>query len=185
MNAIGVQANIENLGLEALGVEIERGVIKVDKNCETNIKGIYAIGDVIGAPALAHKASAEGIFVAELIAGHHPTPIDYSNIPGCTYCQPQVASVGLTEKKALEAGHKIKVGKFSFMASGKAHAIGEARGFVKLVFDEQYGELLGAHMIGPEVTEMICRAWLGAFIGSHGSSYIQNNTRASNSLAKP
>lgn len=154
LNAIGIQANTENIGLEKLGIQLEKGYIKVDKYCKTNIDNIYAIGDVAGAPWLAHKASAEAIAVAETIAGHSQS-IDYSNIPGCTYCNPQVASVGLTEAKAKEKGYDVKIGKFPFTASGKAHGIGEAKGFVKLVFDAKYGELLGAHLIGPEVTEMI------------------------------
>lgn len=155
LNAIGIQANTEGIGLEKIGIELERGFIKVDKFCKTNIDNIYAIGDVAGAPWLAHKASAEAISVAENLAGHHNEGIDYTNIPGCTYCNPQVASVGLTEQKAKEMGYEVKIGKFPFTASGKAHGIGEAKGFVKLVFDAKYGELLGAHMIGPEVTEMI------------------------------
>jgi len=160
LNAIGIQANIENIGLENVGIITEKGFIKIDKHCKTNVDNIYAIGDVAGPPWLAHKASAEGIEVAEHIAGHHTTGIDYNNIPGCTYCNPQVASIGLTEEKAKEAGYKIKVGKFPFTASGKAHGIGEAKGFVKLIFDEKYGELLGAHMIGPDVTEMIAELGL-------------------------
>lgn len=161
LNAVGVQGNVENIGLETLGVTVERGMIKVDKFCRTNIENIYAIGDVAGAPWLAHKASMEGTVAAEHMAGHHTNGVDYNNIPGCTYCQPQVASVGLTEKKALEAGYKIKVGKFPFTASGKAHGIGEAVGFVKMVFDAEYGEILGAHMIGPDVTELIAEVVLG------------------------
>jgi len=155
LNAIGVQGNIENIGLEAAGVKLERGWIVTDEFMRTNVPSVYAIGDVAGAPWLAHKASAEGIVAAEHIAGHATQGVDYNNIPGCTYCQPQVASVGLTEAKAKEAGHEVKVGKFPFTANGKAHGIGKAQGFVKLVFDAKYGELLGAHMIGPDVTEMI------------------------------
>jgi dihydrolipoamide dehydrogenase len=155
LSAIGVQANLENLGLEQVGVTVERGAIVIDKFCRTSVPGVYAIGDVAGAPWLAHKASAEGVVAAEHIAGHHTDGVDYGNIPGCTYCQPQVASVGLTEAKAKEAGHEVKVGKFPFTANGKAHGIGKATGFVKLVFGAKYGELLGAHMIGPDVTEMI------------------------------
>ncbi len=159
LNAVGIQANIENLGLEELGIKLERGNIVIDKQMRTNVEGIYAIGDVAGAPWLAHKASAEGIAAVEIIAGHHGS-VDYSNIPGCTYCQPQVASIGMTEAKAKEAGYEVKVGKFPFTASGKAHAIGEAKGFVKIVFDAKYGEILGAHMIGPDVTEMIAEIGL-------------------------
>ncbi len=156
LSAIGVTGNIEGIGLEELGVEIFKNHIKVDKSdYSTNIPGIYAIGDVIGPPWLAHVASAEGIRCVEVIKGAHSAPVDYDNIPGCTYCQPQVASIGLTEEKAKEQGYKLKIGKFPFMASGKAFAIGERDGFVKLIFDEQYGELLGAHIIGSEATEMI------------------------------
>jgi dihydrolipoamide dehydrogenase len=154
--AVGVTENIEGFGLEELGVEIERGHIKVDKKSyQTNIEGIYAIGDVIGVPWLAHVASAEGVNCVESIKGLQPNPIDYNSIPGCTYCQPQVASIGLTEKKAREAGYELRIGKFPFMASGKASAIGEREGFVKIIFDAKYGELLGAHIIGSEATELI------------------------------
>lgn len=173
LNAIGVQANIENIGLEKVGVAIERGSIKVDKFLRTNVEGVYAIGDVAGAPWLAHKASAEGVVVAEFIAGHPTDGVDYSNIPGCTYCQPQVASVGLTEAKAKEMGYEIKVGKFPFTASGKAHGIGEARGFVKMIFDAKYGEVLGAHLIGPDVTEMIGEVALARSIGATGKSIFK------------
>ncbi len=155
LNAIGIQPNTENIGLEAIGVETDRGFIKADKFMRTNVPGVFAIGDVAGAPWLAHKASAEGVVVAEFIAGHKTEGIDYNNIPGCTYCSPQVASIGMTEAKAKEAGYSLKIGKFPFTASGKAHGIGEAKGFVKLIFDEKHGELLGAHLIGPDVTEMI------------------------------
>ena len=156
LSAIGVTGNIEGIGLEERGVEIFKNHIKVDKSdYSTNIPGVYAIGDVIGPPWLAHVASAEGIRCVEVIKGAHSAPVNYDNIPGCTYCQPQVASIGLTEEKAKEQGYKLKIGKFPFMASGKAFAIGERDGFVKLIFDEQYGELLGAHIIGSEATEMI------------------------------
>ncbi len=153
--AIGVQGNVENLGLETLGVKVEKGWIQVDDFSRTNVQGVYAIGDVAGAPWLAHVASREGIVCIEAIAGLHPQPIDYDNIPGCTYCQPQVASLGLTEEKAIAEGHQIKVGRFPFSASGKARAIGETEGVVKLIFDAKYGELLGAHILGSEATEMI------------------------------
>lgn len=153
--AIGVQGNIENLGLEALGVKTDRSFITVDKFYKTNIDGIYAIGDVNGPPWLAHVASAEGIACVEKIAGKNPHPIDYENIPGCTYCQPQVASVGLTEEKAREKGYELKIGRYPFRSHGKALAINEPEGFVKLIFDAKYGELLGAHIIGSEATEMI------------------------------
>src|SRR5690606_17254130 len=127
LNAIGIQANIENIGLEELGIKTEKGFIKIDEFCKTNVDGIYSIGDVAGPPWLAHKASAEAVVCAEYIAGHNPKGIDYGNIPGCTYCNPQVASVGLTEEKAKAAGHDVKIGKFPFLASGKAHGIGEAK----------------------------------------------------------
>jgi dihydrolipoamide dehydrogenase len=153
--AIGVQGNIENIGLESIGVKVEKGAIVVDDFSRTNIEGIYAIGDVAGPPLLAHVASREGIVCVEKIAGKDPQPVDYENIPGCTYCQPQVASVGMTEERAKAEGHEIKVGRFPFSASGKARAIGETEGLVKLIFDAKYGELLGAHILGSEATEMI------------------------------
>ncbi|WP_308815473.1 dihydrolipoyl dehydrogenase [Sphingomonas sp. GV3] len=153
--AIGIVPNTENIGLEALGVQTERGHIKVDGFGRTNVEGIYAIGDVTGAPWLAHKASHEGIVCVEKIAGENPHPFETWNIPGCTYSRPQVASVGLTEAKAKEAGHDVKVGKFPFIGNGKAIALGEAEGFIKTVFDAKTGELLGAHMVGAEVTELI------------------------------
>lgn len=153
--AIGIVPNTEDIGLETLGVATERGQIKVDGYARTNVEGIYAIGDVTGAPWLAHKASHEGIVCVEQIAGLNPHPFATWNIPGCTYSRPQVASVGLTEAKAKEAGHDVKVGKFPFIGNGKAIALGEAEGFVKTVFDAKTGELLGAHMVGAEVTELI------------------------------
>ncbi len=153
--AVGVQGNVENLGLESLGVKVEKGYIKVDQYCKTSVDGVYAIGDVNGPPLLAHVASHEGIVSAEHLAGKATHGIDRNNIPSCTYCQPQVASVGLTEEAAVAAGHKVKVGRFPFRPLGKAMAIGESEGTVKLVFDEKYGELLGAHIIGSEATEMI------------------------------
>ncbi|MHB8581140.1 MAG: dihydrolipoyl dehydrogenase [Ignavibacteriaceae bacterium] len=156
LSAIGVTGNIEGFGLEELGVEIFKNHIKVNKSTyETNVKGIYAIGDVIGPPWLAHVASHEGIHCVEKIKGLEIPDIDYNNIPGCTYCQPQVASIGLTEAKAREEGYEIKIGKFPFMASGKAFAVGEREGFVKLIFDAKYGEILGAHILGSEATELI------------------------------
>lgn len=173
LNAIGIQANIENIGLEQLGVALERGFIKIDNKMRTNVEGVYAIGDVAGPPWLAHKASAEAIAVAEIIAGHTDAGLDYGNIPGCTYCNPQVASVGLTEAKARESGYEVKIGKFPFTASGKAHGIGEASGFVKLVFDAKYGELLGAHLIGPDVTEMIGEAVLARTLEATGPSIFK------------
>ena len=153
--AVGVTGNIDDLGLEDLGIEFETGAIKIDNFNRTNIDNIYAIGDVSGPPWLAHVASAQGHIAAEHSAGFNVSPIDYSNIPGCTYCQPQVGSLGMTEEKAISSGFKIKVGKFSFQASGKAMAVGDTVGFVKLIFDEKYGELLGAHIVGSEATEMI------------------------------
>ena len=153
--AVGIVPNTENIGLETLGVKTERGHIVTDGLCRTNVDGIWAIGDVTAPPWLAHKASHEGVIAAEAIAGKHPHPMDPKNIPGCTYCRPQIASVGLTEAKAKEAGYEVKVGTFPFIGNGKAIALGEAEGFVKTVFDAKTGELLGAHMIGAEVTELI------------------------------
>ncbi len=158
--AIGVQGNIENIGLESVGIKVEKGWIQVDDFGKTNIDGIYAIGDVAGPPWLAHVASREGIVCVEKIVGKDPHPIDWNNIPGCTYCQPQVASIGLTEEKAIELGYKIKIGRFPFTASGKARAIGETDGLVKLIFDEKYGELLGGHILGTDATEMIAELGL-------------------------
>ncbi|MCC6815596.1 MAG: dihydrolipoyl dehydrogenase [Saprospiraceae bacterium] len=155
LSAAGVSPNIENIGLEASGIVVEKGLIKVDQFYKTNIPGLYAIGDVTAGPALAHVASAEGIICVEAICGHHPEPLDYNNIPGCTYCSPEIASVGLTESAAKEAGYELRVGKFPFSASGKASAAGAKDGFVKVIYDKKYGELLGAHMIGMNVTEMI------------------------------
>lgn len=153
--AIGVTGNVENLGLEELGVTVEKGSIKTDKDYKTNVEGIYAIGDVNGPPWLAHVASSEGINCVEKIKGMHVPDIDYNTIPGCTYCQPQVASVGLTEKKALEAGYELNIGKFPFSASGKSRAMGETTGMIKVIFDKKYDELLGAHIVGVEATELI------------------------------
>ena len=155
LSAVGIQSNIEGIGLEDLGIKTEKGKIVVDTYYQTSVAGIYAIGDVIDTPALAHVASAEGITCVEKIANLHVEPIDYTNIPGCTYCSPEVASVGYTEKEAKEKGYELKVGKFPFSASGKASAAGAKDGFVKMIFDAKYGELLGAHMIGMNVTEMI------------------------------
>jgi dihydrolipoamide dehydrogenase len=155
LSAAGIQANLENIGLEESKVAVENGKIKVNEFYQTSVPGVFAIGDCVGGQALAHVASAEGIICVEKIAGHHPEPLNYGNIPGCTYCSPEIASVGLTEKAAREAGHQIKVGKFPFSASGKASAAGVKDGFVKVIYDAKYGELLGAHMIGANVTEMI------------------------------
>ncbi|TRW18011.1 dihydrolipoyl dehydrogenase [Glacieibacterium frigidum] len=153
--AIGIVPNTENIGLEALGVTLNRGHIAVDDYGQTSVPGLYAIGDVTGPPWLAHKASHEGVVAVEHITGNHPHKFEIWNIPGCTYSRPQVASVGMTEARAREAGHEVKVGKFPFIGNGKAIALGEADGFVKTVFDAKTGELLGAHMIGAEVTELI------------------------------
>jgi len=155
ISAVGIVGNVENLGLEALGVEVDRTHIKTDAHCRTAVAGVYAIGDVAGAPWLAHKASHEGVMVAEMIAGGTPHPVKPESIAGCTYCTPQVASVGFTEAQAKEAGHEVRVGRFPFIGNGKAIALGEAEGMVKTVFDAKTGELLGAHMIGAEVTELI------------------------------
>ena len=155
LSAVGIAPNTENIGLEDAGVETEKGRVKVDEFYRTNVEGVYAIGDILAGPALAHVASAEGITCVEKIAGLDPDPIDYKNVPGCTYTSPEVSSVGLTEKQAKEEGYEVKVGKFPYSASGKASAAGQKEGFVKLVFDAKYGELLGAHMIGGNVTEMI------------------------------
>lgn len=155
LSAVGVQSNVENIGLEELGIKTEKGKIVVDAYYQTNVPGIYAIGDVLATQALAHVASAEGITCVEKIANLHVEPIDYKNIPGCTYCSPEIASVGMTEKEAKEAGYELKIGKFPFSASGKASAAGAKDGFVKMIYDAKYGELLGAHMIGMNVTEMI------------------------------
>jgi dihydrolipoamide dehydrogenase len=155
LSAVGVETNIENIGLESVGIKTEKGRVVVDDLYRTSVPGYYAIGDIVKGQALAHVASAEGIICVEAIAGHHPAALDYGNIPGCTYCSPEIASVGMTEKAAKEAGYEIKVGKFPFSASGKASAAGAKEGFVKVIYDAKYGELLGAHMIGANVTEMI------------------------------
>ncbi len=155
ISAVGIVGNVENLGLEALGVKIDRTHVVVDEYCRTGVDGLYAIGDIAGAPWLAHKASHEGVMVAELIAGKHPHPVRPESIAGCTYCHPQVASVGYTEAKAKELGYDIKVGRFPFIGNGKAIALGEPEGMIKTIFDTKTGELLGAHMVGAEVTEMI------------------------------
>ncbi len=158
LSAVGVVANIENIGLESLGIKTEKGKILTDTNGQTNVPGIYAIGDCTAGQALAHVAAKEGINAAEHLSGHHPEPMDYNNIPGCTYCSPEIASVGYTEKAAKDAGYEVKVGKFPFMASGKASAAGATEGFVKVIYDAKYGEFLGCHMIGMNVTEMIAEA---------------------------
>ncbi|HNR19579.1 MAG TPA: dihydrolipoyl dehydrogenase [Bacteroidia bacterium] len=173
LSAVGIAANVENLGLETAGVITDKGKVLVNDYYATNIPGIYAIGDIVKGQALAHVASAEGITCVEKIAGHHPEPINYNNIPGCTYCSPEIASVGYTEKQAKEAGHEIKVGKFPFSASGKAKAGGVSEGFVKLIFDAKYGEILGAHMIGANVTEMIAEVVAARKLESTGHEIIK------------
>lgn len=155
ISAVGIVGNVEGLGLEALGVKVDRTHVVTDEFCQTGVPGLYAIGDIAGAPWLAHKASHEGVMVAEHIAGKHPHPIKPNSIAGCTYCHPQVASVGLTEEKARAAGHDVRVGRFPFIGNGKAIALGEVEGMIKTVFDAKTGELLGAHMVGAEVTELI------------------------------
>lgn len=174
LSAVGVAPNTENIGLEALGIKTDRGLIEVDEFYRTNVDGIYAIGDVTKGQALAHVASAEGITCVEKIAGHHPDPIDYNNIPGCTYCIPEIASVGYTEASAKEAGYDIKVGKFPFSASGKASAAGSKTGFVKVIFDAKYGEFLGAHMIGYNVTEMIAEVVVARKLETTGQEIIKS-----------
>jgi len=174
LSAVGVIANLENIGLEDVGVKTDKGKITVDDFYATNIKGIYAIGDVVKGPSLAHVASAEGIICVEKIAGHHPTPLNYGNIPGCTYSSPEIASVGLTEKAAKEAGYEVKIGKFPFSASGKASAAGNKDGFVKVIFDAKYGEWLGCHMIGANVTEMIAEAVVARNLETTGHEIIKS-----------
>ncbi|MFO7526131.1 MAG: dihydrolipoyl dehydrogenase [Ignavibacteriaceae bacterium] len=174
LNAIGVVGNVEGFGLEELGVDLYKNHIKVNKETyETNIPGIYAIGDVIGPPWLAHVASAEGIHCVETFKGIKNMPIDYDNIPGCTFCEPQVASVGLTEKKARELGYELKIGKFPYKASGKAFAVGEREGFVKLIFDAKYGEILGGHIIGAGATDLIAEVTLARAMEATGHSLIK------------
>ena len=174
LSAAGIVANIENIGLEEVGIATDKGKISVNQWSETNVPGYYAIGDVTPGPALAHKASAEGIICVEKIAGHHPQPMDYKNIPGCTYCTPEIASVGYTEKATKEAGYEIKVGKFPFSASGKAKAAGSPEGFVKVIFDAKYGEWLGCHMIGANVTEMIGEAVVARKLETTGMEIIKS-----------
>lgn len=174
LSAAGVTPNTENIGLEDLGIVVDRGFIKVDDYYQTNVPGIYAIGDVLATQALAHVASAEGITCVEHIAGHHPEKIDYNNIPGCTYCIPEIASVGYTEQGAKDAGYDILVGKFPFAASGKAKASGHAEGFVKVIFDKKYGEWLGAHMIGANVTELIAEVVVARKLETTGMEIIKS-----------
>lgn len=174
LSAVGIQTNLENLGLEALGIKTDKGRILVDAFYKTNIAGVYAIGDITPGPALAHVASAEGIICVEGICGHHPEPLNYNNIPGCTYCSPEIASVGLTEAQAKEKGYEIKVGKFPFTASGKATAAGAREGFVKVIFDAKYGEWLGAHMIGANVTEMIAEVVVARKLETTGMDIVRS-----------
>lgn len=173
LSAAGVQSNLENIGLETLGIKTDKGKVVVNQWYETNVSGVYAIGDITDGPALAHVASAEGIICVEKIAGHHPQPLDYGNIPSCTYCQPEVASVGLTEQQAKEAGYELKIGKFPFTASGKAKAAGHPEGFIKVIFDARYGEILGAHMIGHGVTDMIAEIVLARKLESTGMELVK------------
>ncbi len=173
LSAVGIKTNIENIGLEELGIKVDRDKIQVNEWYQTNVPGIYAIGDVVTGQALAHVASAEGITCVEKIKGLNPEAIDYGNIPGCTYASPEIASVGLTEKQAKEAGYEIKVGKFPFAASGKAHASGKKEGFVKTIFDAKYGEWLGCHMIGAGVTDMIAEAVLGRKLETTGHEVLK------------
>ena len=174
LSAVGVQANIENIGLEQVGIKTEKGKIVVDDFYKTSVEGYFAIGDCVPGQALAHVASAEGIICVEKIAGHHPEPLNYGNIPGCTYASPEIASVGMTEKAAKEAGYEIKVGKFPFSASGKASAAGHKDGFVKVIFDAKYGEFLGCHMIGANVTEMIAEIVVARKLETTGMEIIKS-----------
>ncbi|WP_028524881.1 dihydrolipoyl dehydrogenase [Runella limosa] len=174
LSAAGVVANIENIGLEETGIKLERGKIVTDDYYQTNVPGYYAIGDVTKGQALAHVASAEGIICVEKIAGEHPHPLNYNNIPGCTYCSPEIASVGYTEKAAKEAGYEVKIGKFPFSASGKAKAAGAPEGFVKVIFDAKYGEWLGAHMIGTNVTEMIAEVVVARNLETTGHEIVKS-----------
>ena len=174
LSAVGVKSNIENIGLEEVGIAVDKDKILVDEYYQTNIPGYYAIGDITSGQALAHVASAEGILCVEKISKHEVEPIDYNNIPGCTYCYPEVASVGYTEQQAIEKGYKIKVGKFPFTASGKAKASGHSEGFVKVIFDEKYGEWLGCHMIGAGVTDMIAEAVLGRKLETTGKEILKS-----------
>ena len=174
LSAIGIKSNIENIGIEDVGISVDKDKIIVDKFYNTNIPGYFAIGDITTGPSLAHVASAEGILCVEKITGKDVEPIDYENIPGCTYCNPEVASVGLTEKKALEKGYKIKIGKFPFSASGKAQTSGKSEGFIKVIFDAKYGEWLGCHMVGAGVTDMIAEAVLGRKLETTGHEVLKS-----------
>ena len=174
LSAVGIVSNIEDIGLEEVGIKTENGKILVDDYYKTNIDGYYAIGDLLPNQALAHVASAEGITCVEKIAGHNPDKINYENIPGCTYCSPEIASVGLTEAAAKDAGYDVKVGKFPFSASGKASAAGHKDGFVKVIFDAKYGEWLGCHMIGYNVTEMIAEAVVARKLETTGHEILKS-----------
>ena len=173
LSATGVKSNIEDIGLEKVGIAVDKDKILVNSYYQTNIPGYYAIGDIVPGPALAHVASAEGILCVEKIAGHDVTPIDYGNIPGCTYCSPEISSVGLTEKQAIDKGFDVKIGKFPFSASGKASASGHKEGFVKVIFDSKYGEWLGCHMIGAGVTDLIAEAVLGRKLETTGHDVLK------------
>lgn len=174
LSAVGITPNLEGIGIEELGIELDKGKVKVDEFYSTNVEGVYAIGDIVPGPALAHVASTEGIVCVENIAGLNPHPVNYKNIPGCTYTTPEVSSVGMSEKAAVEAGYEIKVGKFPFTASGKATAAGSRDGFVKLIFDAKYGELLGAHMVGGNVTEMIAELVVARNLETTGHELIKS-----------
>ena len=174
LSAVGITPNLENIGIEDLKIELDKGKVKVDEYYKTNVEGIYAIGDIVGGQALAHVASAEGIVCVEKIAGMNPDPLDYNNLPGCTYTSPEVASVGYTEKAAKEAGYEMKIGKFPYSASGKASAAGHKEGFIKLIFDAKYGELLGAHMIGANVTELIAEIVTARKLETTGHEIIKS-----------
>jgi len=174
LSAVGIQTNLENIGLEELGIKVERGRVVVDDFYQTNVPGVYAIGDIVPGPALAHVASAEGIICVEKIAGHHPEPLNYQNIPGCTYASPEIASVGFTEAEAKAKGYDVLVGKFPFSASGKASAAGAKDGFVKVIFDKKYGEWLGAHMIGANVTELIAEVVVARKLETTGHEIIKS-----------
>ncbi|MCY3999065.1 MAG: dihydrolipoyl dehydrogenase [Flavobacteriaceae bacterium] len=173
LSAVGIKSNIENIGLEDVGIVVDNDKILVDDFYKTNIPGYYAIGDITKGPALAHVASAEGILCVEKIAGHHPEPLDYGNVPGCTYCLPEVASVGLTEQQAREKGFDLKIGKFPFSASGKAQSAGKPEGFVKVIFDAKYGEFLGCHMIGEGVTDLIAEAVVARKLETTGHEMLK------------
>ncbi|MFN8292554.1 MAG: dihydrolipoyl dehydrogenase [Chitinophagales bacterium] len=174
LSAVGVATNLDGIGLEESGIKTEKGIVLTDEFYRTNVEGVYAIGDIVKGPALAHVASAEGIVCVEKIAGHHPEPINYDNIPSCTYCVPEVASVGLTEAEAKQKGYEIKVGKFPFSASGKASAAGAKEGFVKVIYDAKYGEWLGTHMVGQNVTEMIAEVVVARKLETTGHEIIKS-----------